>query len=78
MADDEYGWFVTDGQTNVRVSALAGAYTVLNVTATPGQLDDDATSGSETIVGLVLHVAAVGASLVKGTLIDAKVGPPLA
>lgn len=61
MADNEYGWFQIYGKGSVRTLASAAKGTQLNSTATGGAVDDDATAGSEVIVGLVLGTA-TGAS----------------
>jgi hypothetical protein len=55
-----YGWAQIYGPGLVRVTALAAAYTTLNTTATAGQLDDDATAGSEVIEGIILDAARAG------------------
>lgn len=61
-----YGWIQIAGNTTVQVSALCAADVRLNTTATPGQLDDDATGGSKSITsGMKLNTAAVGAGLVS-------------
>lgn len=64
VAASGYGWVQVYGQCVVRTAANAAAYTILNTTATAGQLDDDATAGSEVIDGLVLGVATGGAAAV--------------
>jgi len=61
FASADYGWLQVYGSGTVRTAALAAAYTNLNSTATAGQVDDDATAGSEVIEGIVLDVA-TGAS----------------
>lgn len=56
-----YGWLCVYGQgVLVQVNALAAAGTRLNSTATAGQLDDDATAGSEAIAGIALEAARGG------------------
>lgn len=78
FADNEYGWLQVYGPGVVRVSASAAAYTLLNSTATAGQLDDDATAGAEIIDGIVLDVANGGAAgVVAGFLNWPKVGRTL-
>lgn len=57
-----YFWAQIGGVANVRVAASAAANVALNTTATAGQLDDDGTSGSEDIDGLVLTTANGGAA----------------
>jgi hypothetical protein len=61
MADNEYGWFQVYGKGSLRTLASAAKGTRLNTTATNGALDDDAGSGSEAIVGIVLGTATGGA-----------------
>lgn len=61
LADNEYGWFQVYGKGSVRTLASAAKGTRLNTTATGGALDDDATAGSEAIVGIVLGTATGGA-----------------
>lgn len=61
LADNEYGWFQVYGKGSVRTLASAAKGTRLNTTATNGALDDDATAGSEAIVGVVLGTATGGA-----------------
>jgi hypothetical protein len=61
LADNEYGWFQIYGKASVRTLASAEKGTQLNTTATAGALDDDATSGSEVISGVVLLTATGGA-----------------
>lgn len=62
FADNEYGWLQIYGPGLVRVAASAAAYTILNSTATAGQIDDDATASSEVINGIVLDTANGGAA----------------
>ncbi|MFA6041796.1 MAG: hypothetical protein WC733_09870 [Methylophilus sp.] len=62
FADTYYGWVQVYGAAVVRVAASAAAYTILNSTATAGQLDDDATAGAEVIDGIVLDVANGGSA----------------
>lgn len=61
LADNEYGWFQVYGKGSLRTLASAAKGTCLNSTATGGALDDDATSGSEAIFGVVLGTATGGA-----------------
>lgn len=73
-----YGWVQVFGAGTVRVSASAAAYTIINSTATAGQLDDDATAGAEVIDGITLDVANGGAAgTVAGFLNFPKVGRTL-
>jgi len=62
LADNEYGWFQIYGKGSVRTLASAAKGTRLNSTATGGALDDDGTSGSEAITGLVILTATAGAA----------------
>lgn len=62
VAASGYGWLQIFGAGTVRVAASAAAYTLLNSTATAGQIDDDATAGAEVIDGIVLDVANGGAA----------------
>lgn len=62
IAASGYGWLQVYGAGTVRVAASAAAYTILNSTATGGQIDDDATAGAEVIDGIVLDVANGGAA----------------
>lgn len=57
FADDDYGWIQVYGACTVNVATSAAANTKLNTTATAGRVDDDATSGAETIFGLVTTAA---------------------
>lgn len=78
FADNEYGWLQIFGVGTVRVSASCAAYTIINSTATAGQLDDDATVGAEVIDGIILDVAAGGAAAVVAGFINwPKVGRTL-
>lgn len=78
FADNEYGWLQVFGPGTVRVAASAAAYTILNSTATAGQLDDDATAGAEVIDGIVLDAANGGAAgTAAGFLNWPKVGRTL-
>lgn len=62
VTSGDYAWVQIYGAGVVRVAASAAAYTNLNSTATAGQIDDDATAGSEVIEGVVLDVANGGAA----------------
>lgn len=61
IAASGYGWLQIFGAGTVRNNALCAAYTIINTTATAGQLDDDATVGARVIDGIVLDVT-TGAS----------------
>ncbi len=53
FADDDYGWLQVEGPIDaINVGSSCAANTKLNTTATAGRIDDDATSGAETILGL--------------------------
>lgn len=78
FADNEYGWLQVFGVGTVRVAASCAAYTILNSTATAGQIDDDATASAEVIDGIVLDTANGGsAGTVAGFLNWPKVGRTL-
>lgn len=62
IAASGYGWLQIYGAGTVRTNALCAAYTLINTTATAGQLDDDATASSEVVDGIVLDVATGGAA----------------
>jgi hypothetical protein len=62
FAASSYGWLQVYGPGTVRVSASAAAYTLLNTTATAGQLDDDAGTGAEVVNGIVLDTANGGSA----------------
>lgn len=58
VAASGYGWFCVYGMgVPVQVSASCAKGTLVNTTATSGQLDDDATAGAEVIQGLALEAA---------------------
>lgn len=57
-----YYWAQVNGPAVVRVAASCAAFTTINTTATAGQLDDDATAGSEVVDGIALTVANGGAA----------------
>lgn len=78
IAASGFGWLQIFGVGKVQVSASCAAYTLINTTATPGQLDDDATASSEVVDGIVLDVAnGVSAGAVAGFLNWPKVGRTL-
>ena len=62
IAASGYGWGLVCGVGSVRTNALAAKGTLLNTTATAGQLDDDATAGAEVINGIALTAATGGAA----------------
>lgn len=62
VAASGYGWVQVYGPCVVRVAASCAAHTIINTTATAGQLDDDATAGAEVVDGLVLTTANGGAA----------------
>lgn len=53
LADDDYGWVQIYGTCTANVGSSCAANTKLNTTSTAGRIDDDATGGAETILGLV-------------------------
>ena len=61
-ADDDFFWAIRSGRAAVNVLTLAAANTALNVTATAGKLDDNATSGAEVINGISLLSANGGST----------------
>ena len=74
FTDNQYGWVQIKGACSVSVNTGAAANTKLNTTATGGELDDDATSGAETILGLVTTAAESGglaAGMLNYPMIDA-------
>lgn len=78
FADNDYGWLQIYGPGTIRVSASCAAYTIINSTATAGQLDDDATAGAEVIDGIVLDTANGGSAAVAAGFINyPKVGRTL-
>jgi hypothetical protein len=62
LADNEFGWFQIYGKGSVRTLASAAKGTRLNTTGTAGAVDDDGTSGSEEVLGLVLGTATGGSA----------------
>lgn len=62
IAASGYGWGLICGVGSVSTAALAAKGTLLNTTATAGQLDDDATAGAEVINGIALTAATGGAA----------------
>lgn len=62
IAASGYGWGLICGVGSVHTAALAAKGTLLNTTATAGQLDDDATVGAEVINGIALTAATGGAA----------------
>ncbi len=56
----EFGWAQIYGTAIVNVATSAAANAQLNSTASVGRLDDNALSGSEIILGLVLSAAESG------------------
>jgi hypothetical protein len=65
-----YCWLQIYGPGTIRTSASCAAYTLINTTATAGQLDDDATAGAEVIDGIVLDTATGGAAAVTAGFIQ--------
>lgn len=70
VAASSFGWLQIFGPGTIRVSASCVAYTLINSTATAGQLDDDATASSEIINGITLDVANGGAAGVVAGFIN--------
>jgi hypothetical protein len=64
FADNDYGWLMVKGTTNIRVAASAAADAALNTTGTAGQIDDDGTADAFIINGLILTTANGGAAAV--------------
>lgn len=62
FADNDYGWVQIYGAGLLRVAASCAAFTIINSTGTAGQLDDDASTGAEVIVGLCLTAARGGSA----------------
>lgn len=62
LADNQYGWFQIYGKGSLRTLASAAIGTRLNTTATAGAVDDDGTTGAESLFGLVLGTATGGAA----------------
>ncbi len=59
LTDNQYGWAQIYGVASaINAATGATANTVLNTTATAGRLDDDATTGAETITGLYITATA--------------------
>lgn len=78
IAASGYGWLQIFGAGVIRTSASCAAYTIINSTATAGQLDDDATAGAEVIDGIVLDTATGGAAATTAGFINwPKVGRTL-
>lgn len=78
IAASGYGWLQIFGPGTVYTNASCAAYTVLNATATAGEIDDDATAGAEVVDGIVLDTATGGtAAATAGFLNWPKVGRTL-
>lgn len=78
IAASGYGWLQIFGAGTVRTAALCAAYTVINTTATAGQLDDDATVGAEVVDGIVLDTATGGSDAATAAFLNwPKVGRTL-
>lgn len=82
FADNEYGWLCVYGTgTDIlqTVLASAAANVPLNSTATAGSLDDDGTSGAETVDGLVIITTDGGSgSAIQAELTWPTVGATIA
>lgn len=70
VAAGRFCWLQIYGPGTVRNSASCVAYTLINTTATAGQLDDDATVGARVIDGIVLDVTTGGAAAVTAGWIN--------
>lgn len=57
---DQYTWVQRKGVANIYVNASCAANTRLNTTSSAGAIDDDGTSGSITVDGIVLTTARGG------------------
>lgn len=77
VADNEYFWLQVSGKATIRTLASAAIGTGLFSTATPGALDDAATTGLEPIFGAYLGTASGGAaeSNADGYLAHPTIGP---
>lgn len=74
FADDEYGWVQVRGATTANVGTGSAAGDKLNTTSTAGRLDDDATAGAETVLGLYPTATAAdnsAAVILQNPFIDA-------
>jgi hypothetical protein len=74
FADNDYGWIQIYGACTINVATSCAANTKLNTTATGGRVDDDATAGAETILGLVTTAAEASntaAGMLNYPMIDA-------
>lgn len=77
IAASSYGWLQVKGPCNLRVN-VASANVQLNTTGTAGQLDDDATGGSEVVERCFLTTArAATAGLSAGILNYPSIGATL-
>lgn len=65
LAANQFGWFQVYGKAGLRTAASAAANARLNTTATAGQLDDDGTAASKSVLGAVLLTATGGAAAVN-------------
>ena len=78
VASGYWAWFQISGQCPVTSAAAVAANSRLNTTATAGAIDDDGTTGAKVIEGMVLAVAASGASTGnEATLNDPYIGATL-
>lgn len=78
IASLSYGWLQVYGAGLIRNSASCVMYTLINTTATAGQLDDDATVGARVIDGIVLDVTTGGAAaLTAGSINWPRIGRTL-
>lgn len=78
IAASGYGWLQIYGAGTAYVNAACAKFTVLNATATAGEIDDDATAGAEVIDGIVLTATAGGSAAATACFHDwPKVGRTL-
>ncbi len=73
-----YGWLCIFGDAvSIRVAASCVKGTQLNTTGTAGQLDDDATAGSEVAEGIVITTTATSAGNYAGVVTWPRIGRTL-
>jgi len=70
IAASSYGWLQIKGPCLMRGNALAAANVRLNTTATAGQVDDDATAGSEVVLGVAFTTAVGGAAATQAAILN--------
>lgn len=57
MTEDDYGWLMVKGITDIQVAASAAANVQLATTTTAGQIDDATGAGTKNLVGIILTTA---------------------